>query len=700
MIYLVSGNKNLFCPTKYKQINFSDAIKIIKSLNLIQLDTETSGLDCHTKDLLTLQLGNKENQVVFDWSTLSENEKSQLKTFLEDPNKTIIGWNLAFDLTFLYVQEIYPKNIIDGMIIDKLIFLGYPPTLTLDLYNNQFGYEPILNESGNIKHWELSYSLKSAAKRWCNIDLDKSVRGQIIEKGLTEDVIVYAANDVKYIEDIYNKQYEELTQQDLHRAAKFECEFIKCVAYTKYCGIHLDVQKWKNKMNKDLEEKYAAIEDLNKFVLEQYYNNKLLFKNFVEYAQPDLFGFVKAGYICKINWDSSQQVIPLFETLGINVKTFDKKTKKEKKSIEEKQIAPQADKFPIINMFLRYQGASKLVSTYGENWLKAINPKTNRIHLELHSIGTDTCRMSSGGGIYKLNAQNLPHDEETRACFTAEEGNVWISCDYAGQESAITASTANDKKMIEILSSGGDLHSEVARSCWPDILGQYSDKEIKEKFNKTYRFNAKGVEFGVFYGGDAHTLMANKGFSKEEAERIYNNFMQSFPGIKIYQDYCRKEVMRKGYILMNPILGHRAHIYDEKWMKTMQNKVNDREFMSYYWQMRKESPYCDTVQEVKRFNLRKSSCERQSINYRIQNRGACAFKLASIKFFNWIISNNYQNIVLMCVPAHDEWNLECPKEMAEEVSDILVKCMVAGGKPFCPNVYLGADISVGSHWIH
>ena len=88
--------------------------------------------------------------------------------------------------------------------------------------------------------------------------------------------------------------------------------------------------------------------------------------------------------------------------------------------------------------------------------------------------------MSSGGGVYKLNAQNLPHDEGTRACFTAEEGNVWISCDYSGQESAITASTANDKKMIEVLMSGGDLHSEVARSCWTDILGQYADNEIKE----------------------------------------------------------------------------------------------------------------------------------------------------------------------------------------------------------------------------
>ena len=44
------------------------------------------------------------------------------------------------------------------------------------------------------------------------------------------------------------------------------------------------------------------------------------------------------------------------------------------------------------------------------------------------------------------------------------------------------------------------------------------------------------------------------------------------------------------------------------------------------------------------------------------------FKFASIKLFRWICENNYQNIVKMCVPVHDEFNLECPKEIAEEVT--------------------------------
>lgn len=95
MIYLVSKNEKLFSPEKYKQVDFLDAMKVLEPLSLVQLDTETQGLDCHAKALLTLQLGNRENQIVFDWTTLSVEEKKQLKILLEDPNKTFLGWNLS-----------------------------------------------------------------------------------------------------------------------------------------------------------------------------------------------------------------------------------------------------------------------------------------------------------------------------------------------------------------------------------------------------------------------------------------------------------------------------------------------------------------------------------------------------------------------------------------------------------------------------
>lgn len=69
------------------------------------------------------------------------------------------------------------------------------------------------------------------------------------------------------------------------------------------------------------------------------------------------------------------------------------------------------------------------------------------------------------------------------------------------------------------------------------------------------------------------------------------------------------------------------------------------------------------------------------------------FKLALIRFFNWIVENNYQNIVKICIVAHDEMNVECPKEMGEEVTSTLKRIMIESAKPFCPNCPMDADVS-------
>lgn len=436
MVYLVSQNKTLFESALYKMVSFEEALTMLFPLKEVQIDSETMGLDCHTKSLLTLQLGCTENQIVFDWTTLTIDEKRQLKEYIES-DRLFIGHNLMFDLTFLYKQDIWPNHIYDTMIAEQLLFLGYPRVLTADLVNElgiEFpGYEYIVPDqtSGTSKepYWELSYSLKATAKRRINVDIDKTVRGKIINDGLTEEVVLYAGGDVMWLEKIKAAQEIELEKQELSKAMMFESEFIKSLAYVKYCGVKLDVGKWTAKMNQDQKNLREAVEELNKFVCDldkvgyiyRYATSKkelerivaLGFERFPEKdtefecwrykikgmfahfnRQASLFEeYDDTGLKCDINWSSSKQVIKLFELLGIQVKTFDKKTKKEKKSIEEKLIAPQAENFPIISVFLRYQAAAKVVSTYGQNWLDAINPVTGRIHVELHSIGTDTGKI-------------------------------------------------------------------------------------------------------------------------------------------------------------------------------------------------------------------------------------------------------------------------------------------------------------------
>ena len=158
---------------------------------------------------------------------------------------------------------------------------------------------------------------------------------------------------------------------------------------------------------------------------------------------------------------------------------------------------------------------------------------------------------------------------------------------------------------------------------------------------------------------------------------------------------------------MNPITGHRAHIpdWDNKW-KIIRDKMSSPGFWEYYKQLKYEDPYGEEIKEIRDYFKFKADFENKSINYRIQNRGSMCYKVSTILFFNWIVQNNYQNIVKICIPAHDENNVEAPESIAEETALILQKCMEKGAKPFCSKLPLSTDISrlpneeLPTFWIH
>ena len=680
MIYLVTLNQELFDNDAYKIISVKESLEILEPLQIVGLDTETSGLDCWTKELLSVQLGCRDFQVVIDCKTI---DILQYKEYLES-DRLFIGWNLKFDLKFLYRKFIIPKNVYDGYLAEKMQWVGYPSGIH-------------------------SLSLKSAGYEYLGIELDKSVRGKIIYQGLNTETIIYSANDVAYLEDIRNKQLERLKEKDLLTALEYENRFVRVLAYIEYCGVKLDIERWKKKMDSDQKILNEKLKILNKWVEEHYPNNE-------QFCKIDLQGdlFREEAFDtdpkCIINWNSPQQVIPLLEAEGLDLLVKDKETGKMKKSVDAKVIKPQKDKSDIVQPYTEFSEAQKVVSTYGEEFIKQINPISSRLHTQYNQIGADTYRVTSGGvdktnKTKYINFLNLPADAETRACFVAEDGNSWISIDYAGQESALLASIANDELMLKELNEGsGDIHSLVASLVFKDEIGDTPLKDIKKKFHNLRQI-AKGYEFLVAYGGDANTIQQNYGKSKEEAEQIYNSYMNGLKGVQKYQQFCRKDVMDKGYILLNPLTKHKAYIYDYDKLIDIKNEFST-EFWDKYRELKASNPSHPIVEEVRYFFKRKSASEKQSINYRIQATGAFCLRVSLINFFNWIIENNLFNIVKISIIPYDEINCEAPKEIAEEVTSKLYYYMVKAGKFFCTRCKLDADISrledgsLPSYWIH
>ena len=222
--------------------------------------------------------------------------------------------------------------------------------------------------------------------------LFRSIRSQIIWRGLDTDVIMYAANDVKYLEKIMRSQLNDLRKiPNAIKGAKIECDFTPVIAYLEWCGIKLDESRWREKMRKDKIKLSQSEEALNKFLLETYNKGNKRLEQFIYVNnQPSLFEEFNTDLgvpQVKINWSSSPQVIAVAKILGFNTLVIDKKTGKEKDSAMEKQLKSQKginDEFLRLyfgegeegseNYFPGYSGSYKVVTSFGQGHLNAINP--------------------------------------------------------------------------------------------------------------------------------------------------------------------------------------------------------------------------------------------------------------------------------------------------------------------------------------
>lgn len=610
MIYFVTGQRELFefPDAKYKCISVEESLKILEPLRVVGLDTETTGTEIWQGKLLTLQLGNKENQVVIDCMTI---DVKQYKDYLESDRLFIIH-NAKFDLRWLYKEHIVVRNVYDTYLAEKILFLGFPPGI-------------------------VSLSLQACCDRYLHIYLDKTVRGQI-HAGMTEEVIVYAANDVVYLEDIMNLQLVTINARGQKVALDIENEFVRVLAYIEYCGIKLDPVKWKAKMDKDAERLRVAEQKLNEWVVDYVMKKddpSLIARNydprerrrkaiksgnvdyrgnppkgkgddiFVVIPAPSLFSEFDTGPQCVINWNSSKQVIRLFEELGFDLLVKDKKTGKMKKSVESKFIELQASKSSIVPLYLEYSAAFKVVTSFGQNFLDAINPVTQRIHPTFNQM-MDTGRLSCGsggkgkGGKTKdddiaeeedenkdtstqandksVNVQQLPATEETRAAFVPEKGHLLVDCDYGDQEGHVFTELSNDKEWIAFYNDPNqrDGHSFVAKMCFPKDLDGVAEKDVK-KVRKDLRDLAKKARFCFNYNGQAPTMATNCNIPVDFATEIYNNYFKRFNGIASYFKVQKRDMWNRGYILISKITGLRAYIYDYPILKGIERRKNGME---------------------------------------------------------------------------------------------------------------------------
>ncbi len=510
MVYLVTTQEELFENELYTIISADKALKMMQSWDVIQVDSETNGRDPHLCDFLCFQFGNKvaDTQIVVDCSCV---DIKLYKNLLE--SKFLIGQNLKFDLQFLYKYGIVPRNVYDTMIVEQLLYLGYPyVSLTPEEYKQKqhtFPYK--INDdtkSLNYGNYELSFALNALGLKYCGMNIDKTVRGEIIWRGLDSKVIEYAAGDVKYLEDIWQGQMQAVKRLQYEKGVQLENACVPVMAYLEWCGIKLDETKWKAKMTSDK----ANLDKAEKALTQYAVKHPKLQKWVTVDLQGDLFSGFNTDPIWTVDWQK-KEVAQVVKALGFNTTTVSKQTKQEGDSVMEKVLAPQKgvdDTF--LELYFKYQGYYKVCSSFGQGHLDAINPVTGRIHTVYKQLGAASSRMSCGssqpntdlekykklpkGSCKYPNIQQLPHDAETRSCFVAEPENNFCSCDYSAQEGRVQAEIYNEKVLLDIYNKNLDSHSVNAKIFFKEELANIAVEDVK-KLRPDLRQAAKAPFFAL-----------------------------------------------------------------------------------------------------------------------------------------------------------------------------------------------------------
>lgn len=659
MIYLVSNQPDLYEANLYDRISIEESIYLLQNLEEIGLDSETEGLDCFTKKILLLQLGNFDFQVLYDINSFQGVIPKLLIDFMNTYKGLYILQNAKFDWKFLYKNGVFVKNVYDTMLSEIIITNG-------------------LQYSGR--------DLATIAEKYCGVQLDKSVRGQIISKGLNDAVLVYGARDVQYLPEIKRKQLMIAKELDLINAINLDNSFVIVLAYIEFCGIKLDFSRWKVKTLENIEKSLELKKKLEDFIFN---DQKMQYFS----GMQDLFS---GSWDCTLNWDSPKQVIQLFDDYGINTTVYDKG--EEKKSIDAKVLEPQKDKFEILPLYLEYKGIQKVVSTYGLGWSKFINPRTGRIHTTFQQL-MDTGRLSCGNKRDgSPNLQNLPSDNYTRSCFIAEGGNAFIAADFHSQEQVVLANFSKEPNLLSFYEKGfDDMHSYIAFLMYPSIrrceieeLTPSKLSYIKKEYPDNRRL-AKNAGFAINYGGNGSTIAKNCNITKKEGDFVYNSYFEAFPKLKEYFDLGFKKAIHYHWIEFNPVTKRKYLFNKTNDFFALKDEVED----PYFWHTAN-----NPKEKFNKYNKAKGDIQRMSQNYRIQGSSADISKYACILFFREILVRGWLDIVKIVNIVHDEICVEAPKKIANEVRDVLLICMAKSGEPFCKLVPLTAEAAIGDYWIH
>lgn len=235
----------------------------------------------------------------------------------------------------------------------------------------------------------------------------------------------------------------------------------------------------------------------------------------------------------------------LFEEMGLE---GGEKTKTGQWSTPAEVLEDLAATHDFAARVLDYRQLQKLKSTYTDALQDHINPETGRVHTSYVIAGANTGRLASTDP----NLQNIPIRTEEgrriREAFVADKGKVLVSLDYSQIELRILAHIAGIDALKQAFREGQDIHAATASEMFGVPLDQMT---------ADVRRQAKAINFGVIYGISGFGLARNLRIPRAEAQGFIDRYFERFPGIRAYMDATKAFAKSNGYV--QTLFGRKIH---------------------------------------------------------------------------------------------------------------------------------------------
>ncbi len=482
----------------------SEFLQNIKTKEFFSLDTETTGTDPISAELVGMSFSYQEKQAFYIPVPKERDEAlkivNELKELLENEQTLKIGQNIKYDM---------------------LVLSNYGVEVRGPMFDTMIAHYVLQPE---LRH-NMDY-LAEVYLHYRTIPIEDLIGAKGKKQGNMRDlspeaVYEYACEDADITLQLKHILEKELKEQEVEKLFyEVEMPLVPVLAYMERNGVRLQTESLKES-SQHFSARMRQIE-------EEIYQ---LAGTSFNIASPKQVGEV------------------LFDKLKIVEKA--KKTKTGQYVTSEEVLESLRGKHEIVGKILEHRGLKKLLSTYIDALPLLIHPETGKIHTSFNQTVTATGRLSSSNP----NLQNIPirneDGKEIRKAFVPEEGCEFFSADYSQIELRIMAHLSGDKNMIAAFLEGDDIHAATAAKVYKIGIDEVSREQ---------RSKAKTANFGIIYGISVFGLAERMNVPRSEAKELIDGYFETYPQIKAYMDESIEIARRNGYI--ETILGRKRYLPD------------------------------------------------------------------------------------------------------------------------------------------